>query len=127
MITELLIYELGKEAFEAGKSPFELPTGLASQVDVDPAILSLLAPLLKAHWEGWASAQRSETTKAGLARCRAQGTKLGRPRAHVDVERARELRAQGLSFRKIALQLGVSQSAIYRSLKSAPHFPAPEA
>jgi len=50
----------------------------------------------------------SERTKAGLARTRAQGTRLGRPVKKVDLRRARKLRAAGMSLREIAQKLGVS-------------------
>jgi DNA invertase Pin-like site-specific DNA recombinase len=58
-----------------------------------------------------------ERTKAGLARARAQGKRLGRPRAPLDMRRARELRAQGLGYRKIAHAVGVSYVTVRERLK----------
>jgi len=58
-----------------------------------------------------------ERTKAGLARARAQGKRLGRPRRPVDMEKAHELRAKGLGYRKIAKELGVSHQTMFLRLK----------
>ena len=54
---------------------------------------------------------------AGLARARAQGKHLGRPRIHrVDVAQALALRAQGQSWRATARALGVNVMAVRRAL-----------
>jgi DNA invertase Pin-like site-specific DNA recombinase len=58
-----------------------------------------------------------ERTKAGLARARAQGKKLGRPRKRIDLARARELRAQGFGYRRIAREVGVSYVTVRERLK----------
>jgi hypothetical protein len=57
-------------------------------------------------------------TKAGLARAKAQGKRLGRPRKAVDMVRANELRAQGLGYRRIARELGVSHQTLFLRLKN---------
>jgi DNA invertase Pin-like site-specific DNA recombinase len=62
----------------------------------------------------------SERTKAGLARTRAQGTRLGRPVKIVDIRKARKLRAAGMSLREIALRLRVSPALVCLRLKKAP-------
>ncbi|UCE90879.1 MAG: recombinase family protein [Methanobacteriota archaeon] len=59
-----------------------------------------------------------ERTKAGLQRARAQGKTLGRPRVSVDSARIAELRAQGLGYRKIANELGVSHQTILNRLRN---------
>jgi DNA invertase Pin-like site-specific DNA recombinase len=59
-----------------------------------------------------------ERTKAGLARARAQGKTLGRPRVSVNRARIDELRAQGLGYRKIANALGVSHQTILNRLRN---------
>ena len=59
-----------------------------------------------------------DRTKAGLARAKALGKRLGRPRKAVDMERARELRSQGLGYRKIADALGVSYVTVRERLKN---------
>jgi DNA invertase Pin-like site-specific DNA recombinase len=61
----------------------------------------------------------SERTKAGLARTRAQGTRLGRPAKSVDLRKARKLRAAGMSLREIACRLRVSPGLVYQKLKSS--------
>jgi len=61
-----------------------------------------------------------DRVRAGLARARAQGKRLGRPRIHyVDVTRAAELRAQGHSWRVTARLLGVHPMAVRRALATA--------
>jgi DNA invertase Pin-like site-specific DNA recombinase len=59
----------------------------------------------------------SERTKAGLARVRRAGTKLGRPRKTVNMRRVRELRAKGLSLREIAQRCKVSSAFIWQKLR----------
>jgi DNA invertase Pin-like site-specific DNA recombinase len=51
-----------------------------------------------------------ERVKAGLVRAKAKGKKLGRPKAQVDVGKIKELRAEGLSIRKIAEVVGIPKS-----------------
>lgn len=59
----------------------------------------------------------SERTKAGLARTRAQGTRLGRPVKVVDVRKARKLRDTGMGLRDIAVRLRVSPALVCQKLK----------
>lgn len=48
-----------------------------------------------------------ERVKAGLKNARANGTRIGRPRANVDTAQIAQLRAQGLTWKKIAKQIGL--------------------
>ena len=60
-----------------------------------------------------------ERTRAGLAAARERGSRIGRPRALTDeqLEIARTLMANpNLSARKVAEQLGVHRSTLYRAL-----------
>src|SRR5437016_2633180 len=57
-----------------------------------------------------------ERTRAGLDRARRQGKRIGRPKATIDLERARALRAQGKSLREAAMALGVGTSTLHRLL-----------
>jgi DNA invertase Pin-like site-specific DNA recombinase len=59
----------------------------------------------------------SERTRAGLATARARGRILGRPRIHLDIAELRRLRAEGLSFRAVALKLGVSVATVHAASK----------
>jgi DNA invertase Pin-like site-specific DNA recombinase len=59
-----------------------------------------------------------ERTVAGLAAARRRGVRLGRRPVHVDVDRARELRGQGLSYRQLAAELRVSVGVVHRHLNS---------
>jgi DNA invertase Pin-like site-specific DNA recombinase len=59
----------------------------------------------------------SEQTKAGLARTRAQGTRLGRPVKNVDLRKARKLQEAGMSLREIARKLRVSPALVCNLLR----------
>ncbi len=61
-----------------------------------------------------------DRVKAGLARAKAQGRKLGRPVLPHDVKaRVRKLRAEGMPFRKIAAEVGVAVSSVQAILATA--------
>jgi DNA invertase Pin-like site-specific DNA recombinase len=53
---------------------------------------------------------------AGLARARAQGKRLGRPRAPVDLGRVVQMRAAGVSVRGVARALKISPMSVTRAL-----------
>jgi DNA invertase Pin-like site-specific DNA recombinase len=56
-----------------------------------------------------------ERVRAGLARARAQGTRLGRPRVDEETEIAiRQKRSEGCGILKIARELGVGVSVVQR-------------
>jgi DNA invertase Pin-like site-specific DNA recombinase len=75
------------------------------------AIIAIMATLAKQE-----RVKRSERTKAGLARVRAAGRRLGRPGKLDGKHRAEigRLKAQGLSLRAIARQLGISDRSVRR-------------
>ena len=54
-----------------------------------------------------------DRVRSGIAAARSKGKKLGRPRVKVDVARIATLRASGLSWPKIAAELGVSVGTVY--------------
>jgi DNA invertase Pin-like site-specific DNA recombinase len=56
-----------------------------------------------------------ERVRAGLRNARAQGKTLGRPRKIVDAARIAALRAQGLSLRGIAAELGIGLATLHRT------------
>ena len=60
-----------------------------------------------------------ERVRSGLANARAKGTRLGRPRRVVDVERIRALRATGETWERVAHLVGVSRATAKRSLLAA--------
>jgi DNA invertase Pin-like site-specific DNA recombinase len=61
-----------------------------------------------------------ERVVAGIRRAQARGVRFGRPRVHhVDVERARVLRASGQSFRKIGAALGGAHPLHPSAVRSA--------
>ena len=56
----------------------------------------------------------AERVRAGLRNARAKGKRLGRPRVIVDRARIGSLRAEGLSWAKIAARVGIGEGTIYR-------------
>ena len=61
-----------------------------------------------------------ERVRAGMARAKADGTRIGRPRVAIDIRRALELRNAGLGVKQIARQLGVPRSTLHRALQAIP-------
>ena len=59
----------------------------------------------------------SSRTLAGLERARSEGKVLGRPKLRIDPKQIKNLRKQGMSYRKIAKQLNVSYVSIFNSIK----------
>jgi DNA invertase Pin-like site-specific DNA recombinase len=64
-----------------------------------------------------------ERVRAGLRNARAKGKTLGRPRVAVDAARVSRLRAQGLSWPKIAAELGVSVGTVFQAARSLSKIP----
>jgi putative DNA-invertase from lambdoid prophage Rac len=58
-----------------------------------------------------------ERTVSGMAAARRRGARIGRPRVAVDAARIHGLRAQGLSWDKIATQTGVNRETCRLSVK----------
>jgi len=75
------------------------------------AVIGLLAAIANTE-----RARISERTKAGLEAARKKGKHIGRPPRVLDAEKARALRAGGLSLRATARRLGVSHSTLRRRL-----------
>jgi DNA invertase Pin-like site-specific DNA recombinase len=61
-----------------------------------------------------------ERVRAGLRNARAKGKTLGRPRVIVDAARIAALRAQGLSLRAIASELGIGLATLHRASVPVP-------
>jgi DNA invertase Pin-like site-specific DNA recombinase len=59
-----------------------------------------------------------ERTKAGLAAAIRRGARPGRPRTHVDLERARVLRGNGKTFKEVAVELGIGVATLHRAMKA---------
>lgn len=74
------------------------------------AVISILATIAKQE-----RIRISERVKAGLDRARTRGKRLGRPQIVVDTRKVAALRAQGLSWPRIAKQLGVGVGTAYRA------------
>ena len=89
---------------------------LSEQVDTSTPTGKMIFTVLGAV----AELERSliaERVRAGLRHAKAKGKRLGRPTKHVDPAEVAALRAQGLSWRKLALRLGVSPARAYAASK----------
>jgi putative DNA-invertase from lambdoid prophage Rac len=86
-----------------------------SWLDTGSPVRSLLIAIFS-----WVAEQERarliERTKAGLQAARRRGARLGRPKKRVDVDRARELRAEGKTLRQVAADLGVGAATLHRAL-----------
>ena len=78
------------------------------------AIIGFLAAIAKQE-----RVRLSERTKAGLARVRAKGQKLGRPTADKHAASIQKLRLEGKSDRAIARTLGISPSTVAKYVVTA--------
>jgi DNA invertase Pin-like site-specific DNA recombinase len=65
-----------------------------------------------------------DRVKSGIAAARSKGKRLGRPRVSVDVTRIASLRASGLSWPKIAAEVGVSVGTVYQAARRLSKIPA---
>ena len=58
-----------------------------------------------------------ERVVAGIERAKRRGRRLGRPRVRVDLENAKRMRAEGLSYREIAARLGLSVGKVHQVIQ----------
>jgi len=65
-----------------------------------------------------------DRVKSGIAAAKSRGKTLGRPRVSVDATRIAGLRASGLSWPKIAAELGVSVGTVYQTAQKLSKIPA---
>ncbi len=83
------------------------------------AVLAILAVIAKQE-----RVRLTERVRAGLDRAREKGTRsgkpVGRPRLIFRRDQVEQLRANGLSWRQIALRTGVSIGSVRRALSSLP-------
>jgi len=84
-------------------------------LDMTGPVRSLLIAIF-----GWVAeqerAQIIARTKAGMERARREGKQIGRPPVVVDLARALELRARGISIRRIAREMKIGASTVHRAL-----------
>lgn len=61
-----------------------------------------------------------ERVKAGIVRAKKAGTHCGRPRTGFDIDKALELRKQGLGYKQLAKHFNVSKATLHRYLRNIP-------
>lgn len=61
-----------------------------------------------------------ERVRCGLRNARAKGKRLGRPRVLVNPSKVAALRAEGLSWEKVAARLGIGVGTAFRALSKNP-------
>jgi DNA invertase Pin-like site-specific DNA recombinase len=79
------------------------------------AVISILATIAKQE-----RIRISERVRAGLQRAQGRGRRLGRPRKIVDAARIGALRDQGLSWREIVAETGISKGSAQRAVRGLP-------
>jgi putative DNA-invertase from lambdoid prophage Rac len=70
------------------------------------------------------NSERSEAIRAGQARARAGGKRIGRPNAVFRRDLVADLRRRGLSWRKIAHELGTGVGTVRRAYRATDASPA---
>jgi DNA invertase Pin-like site-specific DNA recombinase len=65
----------------------------------------------------------AERVRAGLRNARAKGRRIGRPRVAVDATRIAKLRGLGLSWPRIARELGLSVGTVYQAAQRLSKIP----
>lgn len=58
-----------------------------------------------------------ERVKSGMARAKAEGKHIGRPKNTIHQERIQELKQAGMSVSEIAKELSISRPTVYKALK----------
>ena len=79
------------------------------------AIIAILSCLAKQE-----RIRISERTKAGLARVKSKGVKLGRPKIPQEIVlEAQSLRSKGLSYSRIGQEMNISKARAYQLINEA--------
>lgn len=59
-----------------------------------------------------------ERVRVGMARAKADGIRIGRPKVEVDIAQARKLQEQGMGYKQIAKIMGIPKSTLYGALNA---------
>ena len=92
---------------------------LTESIDTETASGRMLVVFLAAISE-FERELTKERVVCGLARARANGVTLGRPRRGFDVQRAIQLRDSGLGYKQIAKALAVPRTTLHRYMQGIP-------
>ena len=61
-----------------------------------------------------------ERGRDAMHSARRRGVRVGRPRASIDIDRARTMRAEGASLREVARSMNVGVATVHQALRDAP-------
>lgn len=118
------VTRLGRNMREILQTVYELAdmdvtiVPVKSQTGPIHSSLGRLLWAIQAWYAEFENEERSQTIKAGMERARANGSPIGRPRVNVTASQIASLRAQGLSWRAIARELGISGTSARRYLQN---------
>jgi putative DNA-invertase from lambdoid prophage Rac len=91
---------------------------IKSQTGPISSAMGRLLWAIQAWFAEMENGERSEAIRAGQARARAAGKRLGRPRAVFDVAEVVRLRREGYSWRAIAAKLGIGAGTARRTYRA---------
>src|SRR5262249_36355978 len=91
---------------------------IKSQTGPINSTLGKLLWAIQAWYAEMENDERAEAVRAGQQRARAEGKHIGRPRAVFRRDQVADLRAQGLSWRQVADQLGVGVGTVRRAFQA---------
>ena len=120
----LLIWKvsrLGRDMREAISAVYELADlgitvlPIKSQTGLINSTMGKLLWAIPAWFAKMENGERSEAIRAGQARARAAGKRIGRPRAMIDKSLIVQLRQEGYSWRAIARQLDIGTGTARRA------------
>jgi DNA invertase Pin-like site-specific DNA recombinase len=112
-ISKTLGYLEQLKGWRVGWRSYTQPFLDSSNEMVSGIVLAVLAAVAKQE-----RISLSERTRARLARTKAKGTRLGRPVALVDMDKAKAMHDAGQSLRQVASELGVSASLLGQKLRA---------
>jgi DNA invertase Pin-like site-specific DNA recombinase len=119
------VSRLGRDMREVIATVYELADlgvmviPIKSQTGPISSTMGKLLWAIQAWYAEMENSERSETIRAGQARARAVGKKIGRPRAVLRRDLVVELRQRGSSWRQIAQTLGAGVGTVRRAHQSA--------
>ncbi len=85
--------------------------------NMEDEMMSDLIIFLVGWVNSWFLKKLVKDIKSGMEKARASGAQIGRPKVDVDIEKVRELRSQGLSWRAVSREMGQSLGTVFTAFK----------